>query len=63
MTLRERKILSYQGALTGIYDDFFDHSERKDKEVKKMMDDPFNYPAKEDRKSTRLNSSHSTCSR
>lgn len=43
MTERERKILSYQGALTGLYDDFFDRENRDNTQVKEMMNNPFNF--------------------
>ncbi len=43
MTERERKILSYQGALTGLYDDFFDCENRDNTQVKEMMNTPFNF--------------------
>ncbi len=47
LTKRERRILTFQGALTGLYDDFFDHPERINRDVKGMMRNPFNYPAKD----------------
>ncbi|MBL0049887.1 MAG: hypothetical protein IPP32_17530 [Bacteroidetes bacterium] len=45
MTERERKVLTFQGALTGLYDDFFDHPKRKNARVMEMMDNPFSYAA------------------
>ncbi len=46
MSSRERKILSYQGAMTGLYDDFFDHENRDNTQVKEMMSDPFDFKAR-----------------
>ncbi len=45
MTDRERKVLTFQGALTGLYDDFFDHPKRKNARVMEMMANPFSYAA------------------
>ncbi len=47
MTDRERKVLTFQGALTGLYDDFFDHPKRKKENLKEMMLNPFSYEAKD----------------
>jgi hypothetical protein len=47
MTLRERKALTFQGALTGLYDDFFDKEKWKEKPVLEMMNNPFTYSAKD----------------
>ena len=47
MTERERKVLTYQGALTGLYDDFFDHEKRKGRDILAMMNAPFTYVAKD----------------
>lgn len=46
MSSRERKILSYQGAMTGLYDDFFDHENRDNAQVKEMMNTPFDFKAR-----------------
>ena len=47
LTRKERRILTFQGAMTGLYDDFFDHPNRLNKDVRAMMDDPFSYHAKD----------------
>ena len=46
MNERERLASTYQGALTGLYDDFFDKTHLHDDEIRKMMDDPPGYEAK-----------------
>lgn len=43
MTESERKASTYQGALTGLFDDFFDKTQLPVEQVKEMIDDPFNY--------------------
>ena len=43
MTQTERLAATYQGALTGLYDDFFDKSGLADDEIKSMMADPGGY--------------------
>jgi len=43
MTHTERLASTYQGALTGLYDDFFDKSGFKHEEIKSMMADPHSY--------------------
>ena len=47
MNERERKTLTFQGALTGLYDDFFDKEDRKNKPVQEMMNAPFTYKPKD----------------
>jgi hypothetical protein len=45
MNKRERRASSYQGALTGLYDDFFDKTRLTEDEIRAMMDDPAGYKA------------------
>ena len=45
MSDMERMASSYQGALTGLYDDFFDKTKIAHDEIRKMMDDPELYYA------------------
>ncbi|RLD81762.1 MAG: hypothetical protein DRJ15_03560 [Bacteroidetes bacterium] len=45
MNERERRASSYQGALTGLYDDFFDKTHLTEDEIRAMMDDPARYKA------------------
>ena len=41
MSEKERTACTYQGALTGLYDDFFDKTNLTDDQIKSMMNDPF----------------------
>ncbi len=43
MTETERKASTYQGALTGLFDDFFDKTQFPVEQLKEMLDDPFKY--------------------
>ncbi len=43
MSEKERTACTYQGALTGLYDDFFDKTNLTDDQIKSMMNDPFAY--------------------
>lgn len=45
MLERERFTSTYQGALTGLYDDFFDKTHIDPEGIRKMMDDPSGFPA------------------
>lgn len=45
MSTNERITSTYQGALTGLYDDFFDKTGLPEKDILKMMDDPSSCPA------------------
>ncbi len=45
MTEKERIANTYQGALTGLYDDFFDKTKLDPSEIRKMMDDPYGFQA------------------
>ena len=45
MNERERKASTFQGALTGLYDDFFDKTHIRSAEIKKMMADPEGFDA------------------
>ena len=45
MNERERRASSYQGTLTGLYDDFFDKTHLTEDEIRAMMDDPARYKA------------------
>lgn len=45
MMERERFTSTYQGALTGLYDDFFDKTHIDPEGIRKMMDDPSGFPA------------------
>jgi len=45
MSGQERFAAIYQGALTGLYDDFFDKSMLNEVEIKKMMQDPYVFVA------------------
>jgi hypothetical protein len=40
MSMRERMASTYQGALTGLYDDFFDKTHISLEEIRNMMDEP-----------------------
>ncbi len=42
MTLKERTALTYQGAMTGLFDDFFDKHDMTDEKVKMFMEQPQN---------------------
>ena len=42
MSLRERRALTYQGAMTGLFDDFFDKEKISDEEVRTFMELPGN---------------------
>jgi hypothetical protein len=43
MSQRERKASTYQGALTGLYDDFFDKTDMAKENILSMMQDPMTY--------------------
>ncbi|HSG67898.1 MAG TPA: class 1 isoprenoid biosynthesis enzyme [Bacteroidales bacterium] len=43
MSHEERQASTYQGALTGLYDDFFDKSHLSHGDIRTMMEDPFSY--------------------
>ena len=43
MMERERTTSTYQGALTGLYDDFFDKTHMDHEDIRKMMDDPIRF--------------------
>ncbi len=43
MTEKERLCSTFQGALTGLYDDFFDKTGMKEEQILEMMHDPFAY--------------------
>ena len=43
MTATERLTSTYQGALTGLYDDFFDKTLKSAEDIRAMMDDPANF--------------------
>lgn len=43
MTDNERKCATYQGALTGLYDDFFDKTNMSLEDIRSMMDNPESY--------------------
>ena len=45
----ERITQTYLGALTPLFDDYFDQESQKENPVKAMMDDPFGFPAKKER--------------
>lgn len=45
MTAQERQTSTCQGALTGLYDDFFDKSHIAAGDIRNMMDDPLQYHA------------------
>jgi len=45
MSSRERTASTYQGALTGLYDDFFDKTRLDHKDIKRMMLQPAEYKA------------------
>lgn len=47
MLKQERQLLTFQGALTGLYDDFFDHPQRKGKDIKGMMNAPNTFEEKD----------------
>jgi len=47
MLEKERKTLTFQGALTGLYDDFFDKEKWNGKAILEMMNEPYLYQAKD----------------
>lgn len=46
MNERERIANTYQGALTGLYDDFFDKTHLEPEEIRRMMDNPEGFEAR-----------------